>query len=435
MAQMAVALRRGDFGWCKRLIRHGACRNIRFHDQHEPLGPGAIGSMSSSPQIRTTFAWRLAGFYAALFAALGVQVPFLPVWLAAKGFDAREIGIVLAIPMIVRVFAIPVAAHAADRHDALRAAIVITAATAVAGYGAVALASGPLAIMAAFAIASAFYTPLMTLADAYAFRGLGQQGRAYGPVRLWGSVAFIGGSFGAGFLLDAIAPDDLIWLIVVAMGLTMGAACALAPLRPSGRGAPPASLSTNELWRDPTFFGVAAAASLIQASHAVFYGFSTLDWQAAGLDGVTIGALWALGVLAEIVLFAVSGRLPIRPTTLLLTGAAGARGALGRDGIRSAVGSVGATAMPARALVRRHPPRRAWAHRASGTRPFGSNRARSSRGRPRARDGGSDGAIGLALWPLRQPRLLGDGGHGRRRRLGCARRPSALAPGGVACRR
>src|SRR5713226_8791950 len=106
--------------------------------------------MSGNPQILTgqAFAWRLAAFYAALFMALGVQLPFLPVWLAAKGLDAREIGIVLAIPMVVRVLAIPVATRAADRRDALRAAIVVTASAAVTGYAAVGVAEGALAIMA-----------------------------------------------------------------------------------------------------------------------------------------------------------------------------------------------------------------------------------------------------------------------------------------------
>jgi PPP family 3-phenylpropionic acid transporter len=76
--------------------------------------------------------------------------------------------------------------------------------------------------------------------------------------------------------------------------------------------------------RDPVFLAVAAAASLLQASHAVYYGFSALDWRAAGLDGAAIGALWALGVVAEVALFAISGRLPVAPTTLLMVGAAGA---------------------------------------------------------------------------------------------------------------
>jgi PPP family 3-phenylpropionic acid transporter len=279
----------------------------------KPAGPGAA------------FAWRLALLYAAVFAALGVQLPFLPLWLAGRGLDAGAIGVVLALPMIVRVFAIPIAARSADRHDALRLAIVIAAAMAVLGYGALALAQGALAIAIVFALASAAYTPIMPLADSYALRGLGGLGQAYGPVRLWGSAAFIAGSFAAGILIDIISARDLIWLLVAAMAVAAAAAFALAPLAPRrrrGRAETPPSART--LLRDHGFLAALAAASLIQASHAVYYGFSALAWRAAGLDGAVIGALWALAVVAEIVLFAVSGRLPLAPTTLLIAGAAGA---------------------------------------------------------------------------------------------------------------
>jgi PPP family 3-phenylpropionic acid transporter len=76
--------------------------------------------------------------------------------------------------------------------------------------------------------------------------------------------------------------------------------------------------------RDPAVVAVFAGASLIQASHALFYGFSALQWHAAGFDGTVIAVLWALGVAAEIVLFAVQARLPpfFSPTTLLMVGAA-----------------------------------------------------------------------------------------------------------------
>ncbi len=276
-------------------------------------------------QSGTAFAWRLAAFYAALFAALGVQLPFLPLWLAAKGLGAGAIGVALAIPMIVRVIAIPLATHGADRHEALRATIIVAAGMAALGYGLLAFAHGAAAIMAAFALASAFYTPIMPLADAYAMRGLGRLGRAYGPVRLWGSVAFIVTSFGAGALLDVIAARDLIWLVVAGMAVTALAACALIPLAPVQEEARAATVwSASSLLRDRSFLAVATGASLIHASHAVYYGFSALAWRQAGLDGATIGALWALGVVAEIALFAVSGRLPLDPIKLLLLGAAGA---------------------------------------------------------------------------------------------------------------
>src|SRR5262245_12524603 len=109
------------------------------------------------------FAWRLAAFYAALFIVLGVQLPFLPVWFAAAGLDTGAIGIALAIPHLIRVFSIPLATRTADRRDALRGALMIAAAAAALGYGAIGLSRGALAIMAVFALASAFFTPIMPL--------------------------------------------------------------------------------------------------------------------------------------------------------------------------------------------------------------------------------------------------------------------------------
>jgi PPP family 3-phenylpropionic acid transporter len=300
---------------------------INVYDQHDRTGT-AIGLMAILPHQFTgeNFALRLAAFYAALFVTLGVQLPLLPVWLAAKGLDPQTIGLVLAVPMMVRVFAIPAAARIADRRDALRAVIVSTATAAVLGFAALALAEGLFAIVLVFALASTASTPVMQLADAYALRGLAHRGRAYGPVRMWGSAAFIVASFAAGALLDALAPRDLIWAIVAALAATAAVAWLLIPLGPDGSSVQGSAPSATRLLRDPAFLAVAGAAGLIQASHAVYYGFATIDWQAAHFDGITIGALWALGVLAEIILFAVSARLPaaISPTVLLLIGAAGA---------------------------------------------------------------------------------------------------------------
>jgi MFS transporter, PPP family, 3-phenylpropionic acid transporter len=284
--------------------------------------------MAVNPQkhTRQDFAPRLALFYAALFLTVGAQLPLLPVWLAAKGLDPGKIGIVLAVPMVVRVFAMPTAALLADRRDALRAGLVIAACASLAGFSALALADGLIGIITAFALASVAYTPLMLLADAYALRGLAQVGRAYGPVRLWGSAAFIVATFVAGYLLDAVEPPNLIWFVVAAVGITAVASWLLAPLQASARR--PATVIPSATWllRTPAFLAFAGAASLIQASHAIYYGFSTIHWQAGGLDGMTIGVLWAIGVLAEIALFGLSARLPaaITPAIMLSIGAAGA---------------------------------------------------------------------------------------------------------------
>jgi len=269
------------------------------------------------------FAARLSALYAALFVLSGVQLPFFPVWLKAKGLDAATIGLVLAVPMVVRVAAIPFATRAADRRDALRATIVLACAFSVAGFALLGFADSVPAIFAAYALASLTYTPIMPLTDAYALKGLAARGRAYGPVRLWGSASFILGTFAAGFAADAFAPRHLIWLIVGAAVLMAVAALTLAPL--AGGAAPAEQAPPRRLLGDRTFMAVVAAASLIQASHAVYYGFSALAWRAQGLDGAAIAALWALGVIAEIVLFAVQARLPpfFTPLRLLTIGALG----------------------------------------------------------------------------------------------------------------
>ncbi len=266
------------------------------------------------------FALRLAFYYAGLFAVLGMQMPLFPVWLMAKGLDSREIGLALAVPMAVRLVSVPIVARIADRRSALRGALIATSAIATVGYLGVGLAHGFASILIILALAAAAFTPTMPLADAYALIGLARRAKAYGPVRLWGSAAFIAANLAAGLLLDVIDPVDFIWVIVAAAAFMAAAAFGLRPLSAEAGAQISTRSSHHRLARDPALVAFVIAASLIQASHAVFYGFGTLDWLSKALDGTTIGALWALGVAAEIALFAVSARLPAALTPMALVG-------------------------------------------------------------------------------------------------------------------
>jgi PPP family 3-phenylpropionic acid transporter len=274
---------------------------------------------------RDLFAAKLALFYAALFVIVGIQMPFFPLWLEAKGLDAREIGLVLAVPMLLRLFAIPIATREADRRNAVKLTIVVSTLAAALSMGLLGVVGGFWPILLLSTLMSLAFTPTMPLAEAYALRGLRARGRAYGPVRLWGSAAFIASSLGAGVLLDFLAPVHLIWFIFAAFMIAAFVAVALEPLG-AATSNPRAGAASSRILLRPAFLFVVAAAALVQASHAVYYGFSTLDWRAAGLSGPSIGMLWALGVAAEIALFAMSGRLPpvIGPTLLLIAGALGA---------------------------------------------------------------------------------------------------------------
>ncbi len=90
------------------------------------------------------------------------------------------------------------------------------------------------------------------------------------------------------------------------------------------------------------------------------HGFSAVEWRGAGLDGSAVAALWGLGVGAEIVLFALSARLPafFQPSVMLMIGAGGG---LLRWGVMAfdppAIIAAG-TAIAARPDLRRDPSRR-----------------------------------------------------------------------------
>jgi MFS transporter, PPP family, 3-phenylpropionic acid transporter len=277
--------------------------------------------MNDRPIVNDGFARRLALFYAAVFAAWGLHMPFFPLWLEAKGLSAGAIGIVLAAPMLARLAALPLATRLADRAGAPRATLVAAALAGAAAQAVLGLADGFAVILVVAVLAAILGAPVLPLGDAYGLKGLASRGLSYGPVRLWGSVAFIAANLGGGLLLGVLAPADLIWPIAAAFAAMALSTLGLRPLPSEPAAARPAAAMPL---RRPGFLLVALAAGLVQASHAVYYGFSSLDWTARGLGGPAIGALWALGVGAEIALFAFSGRLALGPIPWILLGAAGA---------------------------------------------------------------------------------------------------------------
>jgi len=265
------------------------------------------------------FAVRLALFYGALFGLGGTQLPFFPVWLKAVGVDASWIGVITAVPSLTRFTALPFVTGLPERRYSLRAALIVTAFATAIGLAAVGTQQRPVLIFLVYAATACLWTPMVPLTDAYALRGVARYGLNYGPLRLWGSAAFVVGALICGLLVDLIAPRHLIWVIAA-----MAALGALVSLGLQRLDNPRTALATphraGALLRDRGFLAIIFAAALIQGSHAAYYTFSSITWQAAGLSGLTISALWALGVLAEIVVFALSPRFTLSPMVLVVIG-------------------------------------------------------------------------------------------------------------------
>jgi PPP family 3-phenylpropionic acid transporter len=100
------------------------------------------------------FSARLAAYYAALFVFAGIVMPFFPVWLEAKGLDSRATGVVLAVPMLMRLVSVPLLARLADRRSAFRAALIAASIGSVLAYLVLSQVAGFVPILLAVALAS-----------------------------------------------------------------------------------------------------------------------------------------------------------------------------------------------------------------------------------------------------------------------------------------
>jgi PPP family 3-phenylpropionic acid transporter len=298
---------------------------VEITKQHD-IGRIAIELMPSDSQIPIAskdgskrFAARLALFYGTTFGTMGTHLPFFTIWLKAVGIDASWIGIISAVPALTRFTVLPFVTSAAEKHYSLRGALTVTALATALGFALIGTQYLPLAVLLAYAATCSLWTPMVPLTDAYALRGVARYGLNYGPLRLWGSAAFVVGALICGLLVDIIAARHLIWVIASVAALGAFASLGLQPLdRPK-----PAATSVqggSHLLRDRGFLAIILAAALIQGSHAAYYTFASITWQASGLGGLTIAGLWVLGVLAEIVVFALSPRFTLAPARLVVIG-------------------------------------------------------------------------------------------------------------------
>jgi PPP family 3-phenylpropionic acid transporter len=274
----------------------------------------------ASQDTARRFATRLAVFYGTMFGMMGTHLPFFTVWLKAVGIDAFWIGVITAVPPVTRFTVLPFVTALAERRHALRGAIMVTAFATAFGFCILGTQHQPVLVFLAYAVTCCLWTPMVPLTDAYALRGVARYGLNYGPLRLWGSAAFVAGALVCGLLVDVIAAKNLIWVIasVAALGAFVGLG-----LQPMGKTKSVTNIQhgAGALLRDPGFLAIIVTSALIQGSHAAYYIFASIAWQQAGLGGLTIAGLWSLGVIAEIVVFALSPRFTLPPVILVVIAA------------------------------------------------------------------------------------------------------------------
>lgn len=269
---------------------------------------------------------RFVPFFIGINLIGGVHLPFFPAWLASVGFNPEATGLLMAAMGAVRVITGPALGFLADAFAARRFAIIVLMGTAAASYAGYELLPGTAFVILFSLTSSMAFSAIGPLIEGVTLRTAMLHQFDYGRVRSFGSAAFIAMNFGSGIFL-AQAGVDFFLVILISAGAYAFAASFLLP-----REAPAAANAhENGTWgealalaRQPAFILFVAAAGIAQSCHAFYYAFGTLNWKAQGYSADLIGFLWALGVMAEILLFSFSNRVIARigPVRLLAIGAA-----------------------------------------------------------------------------------------------------------------
>lgn len=275
---------------------------------------------------------RLATFYGAIFLLVGIFLPFFPVWLKSRGLDEIEISFILATPLLSRIVFTPIISFLADHLGDRRRVLIMLTWGSFISLLAFAPLSGFWPLLTASVIFGIFWTSVMPLTESIVMTEVKLQGLDYGRIRLWGSLTFIVTSFGGGFVIDRWGSGMILPMMLTAVVITALSAYSL-PFGSDKKQMEKAAPLPPIHWREATkllhsklFILFLMTSASIQATHAIYYGFGTLHWQSLNIAAGIIGSLWAIGVIAEVSLFAWSRPILERfdPTKLLIIAALGA---------------------------------------------------------------------------------------------------------------
>ncbi len=245
--------------------------------------------------------WRLSGFYFFYFAFVGAMAPFWGLYLKSLEFNAFQIGLLMSLLQVTRIFAPNIWGWAADRSGKRVAIIQIAVALSLVSYIGVFFGTSFAWLFVVMSLMSFFWSASLPLVEATTLSHLGEKTSKYGRIRLWGSVGFIAAVVGLGYLFDFVAIRWLLWAV---LGIMAG-------LLLFSRRIPEAQVLPHHtdklpIWhiiRRPEVLAFISAGFLMAAAHGTYYTFYSIYLVDHGYAKSSVGLLWSLGVVCEIGVF------------------------------------------------------------------------------------------------------------------------------------
>ena len=243
----------------------------------------------------------LSRFYFIYYFFVGAFVPYWGLYLQSEQFSAADIGILMSLFQISRIFAPNFWGWLAD-HTAKRTIwIKLNTVLGVLGFVAVFWAHGFWPMLLVMAALSLFTSSTLPLSESLTLAHLATTNGHYSRIRMWGSLGFIVASVVLGFLMDGFGIQSLLWfLLAVQIALF-----ALTFTLPEAKVAPHHTdhFSVWKIIREPAVIALLTGCAMMVTAHGVLYNFYSIYLAAHGYSKSVIGLLWALGVICEIGVF------------------------------------------------------------------------------------------------------------------------------------
>ena len=253
--------------------------------------------MSSSHNLH----WRLSRFYFFYYFFVGSFVPYWGIYLQSENFSPSSIGILLSLFQISRIVAPNFWGWLADHTGHRVKWIKLTSFLGLIGFIGVFWAKGFFWIFLVMSALSLFTSSTLPLAESLTLAHLATTDGHYSRIRLWGSIGFIVASLFLGYLIDFQGINILLWVLLIAQAIIFFLSNTIPETQDIQH-------KTNDLsiWKiikTPSVIALLIGCTLMVSAHGVLYNFYSIYLKDHGYSSGTIGWLWAVGVICEILIF------------------------------------------------------------------------------------------------------------------------------------
>ncbi len=259
-----------------------------------------MGSLKSPQPL----SW-ICACYFFFFAILGVLIPYLGVFFEHRGFNAQQIGFLLAILMATRIIAPNLWAIVADKTGMRGQLVKLGSACSAVAFLTFFYHGGFIYLAVSLFIYTFFWNAILAQLEVITLETLGENSGRYGSVRSFGSFGYLVFVVLMGFGISRWGTEILPF---IGFGLFLGLlVCSLA--LPNTRVIVDKQTDNQPLKIDKTIFCFLLSAMLLQMSSGPFYGFFVLYLKQLSYSEFAAGVFVACGVIAEIIMFMFAPRL------------------------------------------------------------------------------------------------------------------------------